>query len=71
MQALWDRVLGAVQVKTPDAALDVMMNRWLPYQILACRVWGRSAFYQSGGAYGFRDQRHDVLELVAEAVGPA
>ena len=63
VQRLWERILGAVQVTTPDAGLDLMVNRWLPYQVLACRVWGRSAFYQSSGAYGFRDQLQDAWPL--------
>ena len=63
-KAEWDGFLGTIEVETPDPAFNVLVNRWLPYQSLACRIRARSAFYQASGAFGFRDQLQDTLAFL-------
>ena len=65
----WKDTLKCVQVNTPDPAVNIMINGWLNYQTIACRLWARSGFYQSGGAFGFRDQLQDVLSLLHSKPG--
>lgn len=67
----WEKATSVLEIRTPDHAMNLLSNHWLVYQTLSCRVWARSAFYQSGGAYGFRDQLQDVMALVYSNPGIA
>jgi cyclic beta-1,2-glucan synthetase len=71
VQQHWDDILNTITVETPDPGMDLMLNRWLLYQTISCRLWGRSGLYQSSGAFGFRDQLQDVLAVLHTRPGLA
>ncbi|MEO6734267.1 MAG: glucoamylase family protein [Ferruginibacter sp.] len=64
VNSFWEDTMGKVQIETPDDGVNMLANGWLTYQTIACRIWARSGFYQSGGAFGFRDQLQDTLSLL-------
>ena len=64
VKEMWKKYISIIQVETPEKMIDIMLNGWLKYQVFVSRMWGRASFYQSGGAYGFRDQLQDVLALL-------
>lgn len=65
MRSRWLTRLESLQVETPDESVNLLVNQWLPYQAISCRMWGRTAYYQTGGAYGYRDQLQDSLAALA------
>lgn len=67
IHTLWQDLLGTIQVETPDRSFDLVINCWYLYQTIVCWLWARAAFYQAGGAFGFRDQLQDVMAVMTSA----